>query len=105
MGEGFSFRPLTCRTLSKAFHLVKYLYIYASVYLSIYVDGAFQVALVVKNPPASAGDVKDAGSIPGLGRPAGGGHGSPLQYSCPENPMNRGDWGLQFIGSQRVGHD
>ena len=43
--------------------------------------GASQVALVVKNPLASAGDVRDAGSIPG----SGGGHGNPLQYSCLEN--------------------
>ena len=55
-------------------------------HLSICVDGASQVALVVKKPPASARDVKDAGSIPGLGRPPGGGHGNPLQYSCLENP-------------------
>ena len=51
-----------------------------------------QVALVVKNLPANAGDVKDAGSIPGSGRSPGGGHGNPLQYSCLENPMDRGDW-------------
>ena len=46
------------------------------------VPGFSQVALVVKNPPANAGDVKDAGSIPGWGRSPGGGHGNPLQYSC-----------------------
>ena len=49
-----------------------------------------QVALVVKNPPASAGDVRDSGSISGSGRSPGGGHGNPLQYSCLENPMDRG---------------
>ena len=54
--------------------------------------GASQVALVVKNPPANAGDVRDTGSFPGLGRSPGGGHGSPLQYSCLENPMDRGAW-------------
>ena len=53
---------------------------------------ASQVALVVKNPPANAGDVTDAGSIPGSGRSPGGGHGNPLQYSCPENPMGRRTW-------------
>ena len=42
---------------------------------------ASQVALVVKSPPASAGNVRDMGSIPGLGRSPGGGHGNPLQYS------------------------
>ena len=50
------------------------------------------MALVVKNPPANARDIKDAGSIPGLGRATGGGHGNPLQYSCLENPMDRGAW-------------
>ena len=48
--------------------------------------GASQVALVVKNPPANAGDIRDAGLIPGSGRPPGGGRGNPLQYSCLENP-------------------
>ena len=47
---------------------------------------------VVKNPPANARDVRDKGSIPGLGRPLGGGNGSPLQYSCLENPIDRGAW-------------
>ena len=53
---------------------------------------ASQVALMVKNPPASAGDLRDAGSIPGSGRSPGEGHGNPLQYSCLENPMDRGAW-------------
>ena len=44
------------------------------------------MALVVKNPPASAGDIRHMGSIPGLGRSSGGGHSNPLQYSCLENP-------------------
>ena len=51
-----------------------------------------QVALVVKNPPASAEDMREAGSIPGSGRSPGGGHGNPLQYSCLENPTDRGAW-------------
>ena len=46
--------------------------------------------LVVKNLPANEGDTKDTGSIPGWGRSPGGGHGSPVQYSCLENPMDRG---------------
>ena len=41
---------------------------------------------VVKNPPANTGDIGDAGSIPGSGRSAGGGHGDPLKYSCLKNP-------------------
>ena len=51
------------------------------------------VAPVVKNLPASAGDVTDAGSIPGSGRSPAGGQGNWLQYSCLENPMDRGAWG------------
>ena len=47
---------------------------------------------MVKNPPANAGDIRDVGSVPGLGRSPGGGHGNPLQNSCPENPMDRGAW-------------
>ena len=52
--------------------------------------GFSPVALEVKNPPASEGGVRDTGSIPGLGRSLGGGHGNPLQYSCLESPMDRG---------------
>ena len=51
-----------------------------------------QVVLVVKNPPANAGDLQAMGLIPGSGRPPGGGKGSPLQCSCLENPMDRGAW-------------
>ena len=47
---------------------------------------------MVKNPPAKAGDVRDTGLIPGSGRSPGGGHGNSLQYSCLENPMDRGVW-------------
>ena len=50
------------------------------------------MVLVVKNLPANAGDVSDAGSIPGLGRSLGGGNGNPLQYSCLENLMDRRAW-------------
>ena len=53
---------------------------------------ASQVALLVKNPPAKAGDIKDEGSIPGSGRFPGEGNGDPLQYSCLENPRDRGTW-------------
>ena len=45
---------------------------------------------MVTNLPAKAGDIRDMGSVPGLGRSPGGGHGKPLQYSCLENPMDRG---------------
>ena len=64
-------------------------------------EWGFPVALVVKNPPANAGDVRAVGSVPGLERSLGGGHGNPLQYSCLENPMDRGTWQVQ----QRVRHD
>ena len=49
-----------------------------------------KVVLVVKSPPSSAGDIRDAGLIPGSGRFPGEAHGNPLQYSCLENPMDRG---------------
>ena len=53
------------------------------------------MTLVVKNPSANAGDVRDTHSIPGSGRSPGVGHGNPLQYSCLENPMDRGDcWAI-----------
>ena len=57
----------------------------------MYSEGASQVALVVKNL-VNAGDIKDTGSILGLGRSPGRGHGNPLQYPCLENPMDRGAW-------------
>ena len=50
------------------------------------------MVLVINYLPANAGDIRDAGSIPGLGRSSGEGHGNPLQYSCLENPMDRGAW-------------
>ena len=64
---------------------------------------------MVKNPPANAGlmspDIRDVGSIPGLGRCPGGGHGNPLQYSGLEKPMDGGAGRLQSVLSQRVRHD
>ena len=48
--------------------------------------------LVVKNPPANAGNIRDPGLIPGSGRSPGGGHSNPLRYSCLENPTNRRAW-------------
>ena len=62
--------------------------------------GAFQVALVVKNPPANAGATRDACPIPGSGKSPGGGNGNPLQYSGLENPVDRGASWLQSMGSQ-----
>ena len=60
---------------------------------------------MVKKLPAYAGDIKDMGLIPGLGRSAGEGHSNPLQYFLPGESHGRGAWGLQSIGSQRIGHD
>ena len=60
---------------------------------------------MVKNPPASAGDERDTGSVPGSGRSPGGGHGSPRQYSCLENPVTEEPGRLQIMGSQRIGRD
>ena len=54
--------------------------------------GPLQVMLAIKNLPVHAGDIRDAGSIPGSGRSPRGGHGNPLQSSCLENPMDRGAW-------------
>ena len=47
---------------------------------------------VIKNPPANARNIRDMGLIPGSGRSLGGGHDNQLQYSCLENPMDRGAW-------------
>ena len=47
---------------------------------------------VVKNPPVNAGDIRDVGSIPGLGKSPGGGNSNPLQYTCLGNTMDRGAW-------------
>ena len=60
------------------------------------------IRLLVKNPPANAGDPRDMVSIPGLGRSPGEGNGNPLQYPCLENSMHSD--GLQSVGSERVRH-
>ena len=65
---------------------------------------ASQVALVMRNPPANAGDKRDVSSIPGSRRSPGGGHGNPLQYSCLENLMDRGGWHATVHGVERTRH-
>ena len=55
----------------------------------------------VKDPPANAGDIRDMGLIPGLGRCPGEGHGNPLQYSCLGNPMGRRAWRCTVHGVHR----
>ena len=62
---------------------------------------ASQVALVVKNPPANAGDIGDEGSIPAWGRSPGEGNGNPLQYSCLGNPLDRGAWWATVHGAAK----
>ena len=59
------------------------------------------MAVVVKNPPANAGDSGDAGSTLRLGRSPGEGHGNSLHYSCPENPMDRGSWEATVHGAAK----
>ena len=60
---------------------------------------------MVKNPPASAGDIGDGDLIPGSGRFSGGGHSNPLQHSGLGNPMNREAWRATVHGLERAGHD
>ena len=62
------------------------------------------VVLVVKNPPANAGDMRDVGSIPGSGRSLGEGNGKPLQYSCLENPIDGVAWWATVHGVAKSGH-
>ena len=63
--------------------------------------GGFPGGSVIKNPSANAGDAKDKGSIPGSGSSLGGGHANPLQYSCLENPMDRGAWWATVHGAAK----
>ena len=82
------FRPLSSLFLNvPALHLIR-------LYLVVVIDRSpgFPGGTVLKNPPAHVGDTGDVGFIPGSERSPGGGHGNPLQYSCLENPMNRGAW-------------
>ena len=67
--------------------------------------GASQVALVVKIPPVNVGDVREIGSIPGLKRSPGGGHSNLLQYSCLENPTDRGALQATVHRDAKVRHD
>ena len=74
-------------------------------HVSYIIVGASQVVLGVKNLHTNAGDLRDAGSIPGLGRSLGGEHGNPLQCSCLENPVDEEPGRLESMGSHRIGHD
>ena len=65
----------------------------------------YLVAQLVKNSPSNAGDTRDTGSIPGLGKSLGEGNGNPHQYPCLGNSMDKGAWQATAMGSQKVGHD
>ena len=74
-----------------------YVGIFITFYIFLCILGCFYIlgfpgGSVLKNLPANAGDAEDVGSVPGSGRSPEGGHGNPLQYSCLENPMDRGAW-------------
>ena len=74
---------------NELFVQLMYIHIHSQIHIHVYM--ASEVVLVVKNLPVTAEDVKrDVSSIPGSGRSPGGGHGNPLQYSCLENPTDRG---------------
>ena len=82
------FRPLSSLFLNvPALHLTR-------LYLVVVIDRSpgFPGGTVLKNPPAHVGDTGDVGFIPGLGRSPGEGNDYPLQYSCLENPIDRGAW-------------
>ena len=59
---------------------------------------------VVKNLPANAGDIRDSGLIPGLGRSPGGGNGNLFQYSCLENSVDSGAWQVTVLGVTKSQH-
>ena len=65
---------------------------FLSSYAIVSLEPTAQVTLVVKNLPAHAGDTRDVGLIPESRRSPGGGNGNLIQYSCQENPMDRGSW-------------
>ena len=74
-------------------HIYTHIYVYKHTHTHTHIHKASQVAEWLKNLPAcNAGDTRDMGSITGLGRCPEGGGGNPLQYSCLENPMDRGAW-------------
>ena len=81
---------MSLRVMQKRNSNRMYVCVYRDIDTDIDIQQASQLALVVKNLPSSAEDVRDEGSIPGSGRSPDGGHGNPLQYSCLENPIDRG---------------
>ena len=87
--------------------LGSYVALFTLIHLTLQNRGprGFQVVLVVNNLPANTVVTRDMDSILGWGRSVREENGTPLQYSCWGNPMDRGSWGLWSIGLQRVGHD
>ena len=83
--RGFSKAEIVC-------HVFQLSVFSSSLFSLVYGQRTFQVTVVVKNPPASAGEARDTGSVPGSGRSLGMGNGNPLQYSRLENSMDRGAW-------------
>ena len=73
--------------------------------VQVYTFKGFPGGTSGKKPLASAGGMRDMGSVPGLGGSSGRGHGSPLQCSCLESPMDRGAWRAESVGLQRGGHN
>ena len=92
-------------TFSVAFCLLNIMMIMLPSIIVVSFDWPSPVVLLVKNPPANAGDIRDMDSISGLGRSSGGGHGNQLQYSCLENPMDRGSWWAIVHRLQGVRHN
>ena len=79
--------------------------IYIYIYIYGWGVGASQVVLAIKNPPASAEDIRDMGLIPGSGKSCGEGRGNTLQYSCLENASDRGTWQVcKESGTTEVTH-
>ena len=93
---------ILARGLSKAeivCHVFQLSVFLSSLFSLVCGQRTFQVTVVVKNPPAGAGDTRDTGSIPGSGRSPGIGNGNPLQYSCLENSMDRRAWWATVHGA------
>ena len=92
---------LPCFAFCPQYSLVSTILYQLFIILCTIQNGGSQVAVVLKTSPATAGDR----TIPKLGSSPGGGHGNPLQYSCLENPTDRGAWQAKPMGLQRVRHN
>ena len=94
----------TCEATLRLFQLLVNVVCWRWNWTLLYPRRGSQVVLVVKNLPASAGDIRDSDSTPGLGRSSGEGDGNPLQYSCLGDAVDRGAWRAMGHGSQRIRH-